>query len=246
MMMVDIIPLMPQMAFEEKGKVPFRAKHVIGSTNIPHLHTAAYMAYPIATMRRISVYIHLTVKDEYAENARLCVTQDDVIKAQQAGEFQDWWNIDIWRWYTDGGHLKHETINHFSDMSEFLKWYGKKIIEQFEDQKRVIANLKTHKDIEFCNSCFSYKHKCECEKPSEVPRDLSFTEVRNFTPEECDRYADFLTQDRFLFQDEDTFLPEPFNPEKYTPQSNTSSCGVVNRIERIDFISYCQFIIIIC
>jgi hypothetical protein len=126
-------------------------------------------------------------------------------------------------------------------MSEFLKWYGKKIIDQFEDQKRVIANLKTHKDIEFCNSCFSYKHKCECEQPSEVPRDLSFTEVRNFTLEECDRYADFLMQDRFLFQDEDTFLPEPFNPEKYVPQSNTSSCGVVNRIERIDFISYCQF-----
>ena len=66
--MLNIISYMPeQAALDGKGKTPFRAQFVTGTTNIKHLNAHVYYNSTLAIRRRFPLITTVVVKPEYAK-----------------------------------------------------------------------------------------------------------------------------------------------------------------------------------
>lgn len=157
---INTVPFVPdQAALDDKGRIPMRAKLVIGTTNTRHMHAKSYYSYPAAVHRRFPYVVEINVKDEF-------VTPDGQLDPAKVpvGQVPDCWEIIVSRVdLVEGGKRTDDVeILNTSSMAEFLKWYGHAIISFERKKKQVKSTQDFVQQDGICPSCMVFHSLCAC------------------------------------------------------------------------------------
>jgi len=164
-----------QAALQDKGRIPFRGKMCIASTNTIHLNAQFYFSCPLAVRRRLPNILEIRVKDEFKDtNGMLDYTKTGVIN----GEYPDFW---IWTLHKittiDHVSCKNEIDQVFYNIKDFLVWFNKSI-ENFDAmQLKVSESNKALDEVVLCD-CGLPTYMCECEQFSLQATDEELFETK--------------------------------------------------------------------
>jgi len=161
----DVCFVPPQADLADKGRIPVKARHVIATTNTKHLNAQAYFACPLAIQRRFPWVINLKPKPQYAkfevmlDGKKLPETPD--------GEFPNFWEIvveQVQPKINPGGQQVADLMEvaKFSDINDFLAWYGTQAKEHQELQSKSVACTKAMENINICKDCCYTTKLCKC------------------------------------------------------------------------------------
>jgi len=166
----------PQASLEDKGKTPVRAELVIATTNRADLHADQYFSCPLAIMRRFKFIVHLQVKKIYQQDP--IRTADgmkrspflDTDKIPEPDGFPDLWEIEVQRVVPDcrgekesgKDYAQLEICQKFSDINEFLRFFGEQIVQHRTDQAKAMGTDKYMADLEICKKCYYPADVCKC------------------------------------------------------------------------------------
>lgn len=162
---VNNVPYVPpQAALEDKGKTPVVAELVLATTNAADLNAQEYFHCPLAVRRRLPLVVNITPKTEYLAENKKFIDPTKLPPIENA--FPDYWEITVQKLipvdYLGRDSAKLETIAVFSDVREFLKYYGKASMEhKIIQQKSQTCDLGM-RDVGVCNLCFECKDRCSC------------------------------------------------------------------------------------
>jgi len=166
----------PQASLEDKGRTPVRAELVIATSNRADLYADQYFSCPLAILRRFPFIVHLTVKKEYLQDPiktgdGMKVTPFlDPGKIPPMDGFPDLWEIEVQRIVPDcrgegetgKDYAKFEVTHKFSDVNEFLKFYGEQILLHRTNQKRALGADQYMSELTVCRECLYVGDKCKC------------------------------------------------------------------------------------
>jgi len=152
-----------QASIEDKGKMPFRGKLMLGSTNVEHLNAFHFFSCPSALQRRYPYVVDVKVKEEY------CITDTRMLDAAKADaaddEYPNYWVLTVSkvkipeRLYE---LAEKEVILVTSDINEFLSWMSKESLNHFKNEKKMTNAFKSLHNVEICKVCYAQKKFCNC------------------------------------------------------------------------------------
>jgi len=97
--MVNVVPYVLTMAaIEDKGRVAFKSRLVIATTNTPDLNVNAYYSNGFAALRRFKIVVDIVPKAKYAKTsgeAGVLMLDDTKIPTPVPGVYPDLWDIRI-------------------------------------------------------------------------------------------------------------------------------------------------------
>lgn len=155
-----------QAALENKGKIPFRAEHIVLTSNVKHLNARAYFSYPSAVQRRFRYIITPSVRKEFA-------TPDGMLDSSKTrgDTFPDYWYFNIEEAMTqdlNSGNSKfnaqYKLLYAGMSMKQLLNWYRNNIQEYWSNQSVVDQSNTVIKTYEPCPSCKLPSGMCLCYK----------------------------------------------------------------------------------
>ncbi len=174
---VNNVPYVPpQAALEDKGKTPVVAELVLATTNAADLNALEYFHCPLAVRRRLPLVVNIVPKDEYlAQNMKFL---DPTTLPPIDGAFPDYWRITVQKLvpvvYHGRDSAKLETIGVYSDVREFLKYFGRQSVLHKEIQAKSQTCDVGMRDIGVCNLCFECKDRCQCAQGAVTGMVLSY------------------------------------------------------------------------
>lgn len=163
------VPFVPdQAALESKGRTPLKAKLVIGTTNTKHLNAHFYFSCASAAQRRFPFIITPEVKSEFRDHNGMLDTSKCV---NLDGEYPNYWNFTV----ETVKNLKACSSNlgrpaeiiplaKFTDINEFLQWFGQASLKFSENQKKVNSSIENIQKIRICRECLRNEKQCICYK----------------------------------------------------------------------------------
>jgi len=161
----------PMAALEDKGKVPFRGKLVIGSTNVKHLNAQYYYSHPTAIQRRFPFIVKPTLKQQYIDNLGR-INQAAIPEELPANSYPDLWDIDVFEVKSRSCETLGQTAEHICiasklSLKEFLKLYNRTLLRHENTQSKVEKHMKTMSEAELCD-CGLPALLCDCENQSNI------------------------------------------------------------------------------
>jgi hypothetical protein len=168
---VNNVPFIPTQAdLADKGRTPMRARLVIGSTNCEDLNAYHYYQTPLAARRRMPYIIDVQPKPEYTKDE--CMLDSSKVE-QIDGEWPDYWIFRVKRVVPgslarERQQAKTEDVGVFTDVNDFLAWYGKQSIIHENVQNTVNRCDENMSKIELCKGCLRNENVCNCNSPVEV------------------------------------------------------------------------------
>lgn len=156
------IPLVTNQAdVDAKGRIPLRCRLVTGTTNVPDLNAHAYFSCPLAIQRRLPHVVTIVPKPEYRTNDML---DSSKVPEPLDGEYPDLWEITVSKVVAaDANNAQLVEIGVYSDINEFLAWYGKDALRVDCEQKRILSNMELSRSIPVCKVCCYTKTLCKCQ-----------------------------------------------------------------------------------
>ncbi len=176
-----------QAALEDKGRTPMRAKLVIATTNTKDIKANNYFSCPLAVQRRLPYVVEVKPKQEYLLNK----TMIDGSKLPPIDDncYPDYWDFIVYKVIphelnVEGGtqYAKHQEIERFSDINEFLRWFGITSKSYLDIQYKEVSCKQKMRMTEVCSDCMYSKSLCKCAKVQAI-------EVRN--PQSSDSWTDY-------------------------------------------------------
>lgn len=170
----------PMAALEDKGKVAFKGKLVIGSTNIRNISAHHYYQYPSAVQRRFPFVIEVSLKQEYKNYTDSQVNQAAVPSNWPSG-YPDLWDIKTYKVVTkpaDQGSMLAEHVPESAgpiSLEDFLALYSKKLAAHDIAQDKAKNHMAAMQQTTFCQECKTIAHFCKCN--TEIQ---SFEYIRQF------------------------------------------------------------------
>jgi len=158
---INTVPYVPDQAdLKDKGRIPLRAKLVIGTTNTRHMHAKSYYSAPAAVHRRFPFIVEISVKKKYATKDG----QLDVAKVDK-GAVPNCWRIIVSEVkLTDGGKNTEDKVKlDTTEISKFLLWYREAILSHEKKKKEVAATQSFVEKQELCDKCNLFSSQCVCE-----------------------------------------------------------------------------------
>jgi hypothetical protein len=195
----------PQAALEEKGRTPVRAELVIATTNRADLHAAQYFSCPLAILRRFPFIVSVEVKPEYRQDpindGTGTVASTPFLDPEKIGSFEgfpDLWEIKVQKIVPDcraegepgKDYARLKTEHIFTDVNEFLRFFGERITQHKANQSRALGADKYMDELEVCTKCFYVGDKCECLKVQS--RDIEVPGERTYFASVCAIFASFF------------------------------------------------------
>ena len=163
---INNIPFIPAQAeLQDKGRTPVRCQLVLATTNTENLNAVHYFSCPLAVQRRFPYVIELQPKKEFARDDSSSMLDPKKIPSTLEGEYPDLWNIHVKKVEANfNDHNQAILIEKelFTDIYEFLKWYGNEANEHKETQDKVRHSLDIIRKTKICKVCFKPETKCEC------------------------------------------------------------------------------------
>ncbi len=155
---VNNVPYVPpQASLDDKGKTPVMARLVIATTNAKHLNAHEYFHCPIAVQRRLPLVVSVKPKEAFLHENRKFIDPSKIIC--EDGKYPDLWEIQVDKIvpqdFNGQDRAKFETVQNFSNINEFLKFYGKACLEHEANQKKAMVKDKDMKNITICPLCLS-------------------------------------------------------------------------------------------
>lgn len=154
-----------QAALEDKGRTPFKAKLVVGTTNVKNLNAYHYFSCPSAVQRRFPYIITPKVKPEY-QNSRGMLDSE---KAGMCDEvYPPLWTFSVEYVRpipvsTGKYNASMETILTDVEILDFISWLHT-AIEQFkQDQNAVSKSIERMKAVVLCTVCKMPSEYCDHE-----------------------------------------------------------------------------------
>lgn len=201
---VNNVPYVPpQAALEDKGKTPVMARLVTATSNCIDLNAREYFWCPLAVRRRLPFVVDVTPKKEYMHANQIFINPAKLQRAD--GTFPNFWDIKVYRLVpvSDGQRddAKLELEREFSEISEFLQFFGKACIEHENNQKRAMAANKDMKTVQVCKKCLAplpHAH-AHCEAVSLVNK--------HYDPAGYDDLPDLLDDDYVSDEDNEDEIP---------------------------------------
>nr|AWK77863.1 nonstructural polyprotein [Renmark bee virus 3] len=174
--MLNRIPFVTTQAeLSDKGRVPFRAKCVVATTNTPTLNAHAYFSCPLAIQRRLPWVVDCKPKDAYTKLGQML--DSTKVPDVPVGEIPDFWDFTIFQVVpvveeqssiSKRAQLVERFV--FNNVHDFLAWVSTTAIE-FENNEKCMEQTDAQvKDIEMCPLCFKAKYVCKC-VPHEMQND---------------------------------------------------------------------------
>jgi hypothetical protein len=160
---VNNVPYNPNQAeLEMKGRTPLRCKLVLATSNTEDLNAFAYFACPLAVRRRLPYVIELKPKPEYSSNGTML--DPDLVPANTE-QYPDLWLITVKKVVpADDNRARLEKIACYSDINEFLAWYGQTAKKFDQIQKRALEAVSLTKALSVCKECCYEERRCVCNK----------------------------------------------------------------------------------
>lgn len=144
-----------QAQVEDKGKIPVWIDYLLMTANSPLKNTQHYLSYPSAVMRRVNLYIHIDVKEDFKEN--------DMIKPSKIPEgFIDVWDIKVQKFFVNSkvnkdGKLKQ--VAEFSNIYDFLIFMAEDHDVHKASQTKRMDTMKKMKNMDLSLSTLKAKRK---------------------------------------------------------------------------------------
>jgi hypothetical protein len=158
---VNNVPYNPNQAeLEMKGRTPLRCKLVLATSNVEDLNAYAYFACPLAVRRRLPFVIELKPKPEYSSNG---VMLDPDLVPPNNENYPDLWVITVKRVVPadDNRAILREEAT-YTDINEFLAWYGQAAKKFDAVQKRALEAVSLTKSLRVCRECCYAQNMCKC------------------------------------------------------------------------------------
>lgn len=156
-----------QAALEDKGKTPMRAKLVIATTNTMNINAEQYFSCPLAVQRRLPFVIEVKPKQEYLLNKTMI--DGNKLPETDGENYPDYWDFFVYKVVPHELNLpgkteysKHVLIEAFTDINDFLCWFGKTSASFMNIQNKEIKCKKDIRSINVCKKCFKSTNKCDC------------------------------------------------------------------------------------
>lgn len=175
---INNVPFVPPMAdLENKGKIPFRGRLVIGTTNVKHMNAHKYFSHPSAAQRRFPFIITPKVRPEYlaAEGGRI-----DTDKLDSTSDYPDYWTFQIEKvickpvdqlFQPASFRCIHTNLN----LKEFLAWYKAELEKHENCQDKMVECTTRMQNASYCDSCSSPMSICDCELNSTPVEPIDLT-----------------------------------------------------------------------
>ncbi len=177
------VPLCPpQAALEDKGKTPVRAKLVTATSNVKGLNAASYFQCPLAVQRRLPWVVTVEPKPEYCQEGEASKMIDPSKIPALDGDWPNLWLIKVERVVPAGPAgdremAKHQEVASFSDINEFLDWFGDVITAFHDIQTRAMVADNAMSTFVLCMTCNRVKGKCKCTELQSNPIELGEFEI---------------------------------------------------------------------
>lgn len=169
---VNNVTFVPNQAdLADKGKTPCMAELVIATTNTTHLNAQYYFSCPLAIRRRLPYIIRVKPKNEYSKNSGLML--DPAQCRSVEGKYDDFWILSVSKVVprfindtNDDVGVQEERIKTFTDITDFLAWYGEQVVTHFKQQDSLVESEHKMRSVEVCGNCYYPKYRCGCEHQS--------------------------------------------------------------------------------
>lgn len=174
--LINNVPFVaPMAALEDKGKVPFRGKMVIGSTNVEHLNAFKYYSHPSAIQRRFPYIIEPQLKPEYKNDKNMLDV--DKIPAPIDGSYPDYWTFTVKRVKCRSVKVLFkpadiEIVHHRLTQPEFLEWLNQAVDKHNEVQDKVEHCNKIMEKLDLCMCCRMPDNLCKSSPTNPYPQGL--------------------------------------------------------------------------
>lgn len=159
----------------DKGAVPLMAEFVFATTNVKHLHAAAYSSEPISILRRVGFTITATVKPQYRIEGTM------QLNPHGTGGATDLWTFDVemplktstgighrvMEFKEDGKMIKAKNI----EIDQLLLMYRQYIEVYFPMQEKVIA--KANAPMTMCKHRIPEDVCRHCKKKTEAEENVT-------------------------------------------------------------------------
>ena len=160
----EMLNVVNNVPYEDKGKTPVMAKLVLATTNTPDLNAQDYFACPLAVRRRLPYVVQVVPKRKYLHTNGKFI---DPTKLEfSTGEYPDFWDITVQKLvhvdYHGRDSAKLEKVAEFSDVREFLKHFAEASLAHEKIQTKSDACDTHMRSLKVCRLCYCVGEHCNC------------------------------------------------------------------------------------
>lgn len=162
---INAVPYCPNQAhLDNKGRIPFRCKLVIATTNTEHINARFYYSNPSAVQRRFPFIIVPEVRPEYRDAKGML---DHTKVPEDPNGYPDFWTFTV---KTVRPHVdtKQSAIVEVVpgmenvELKAFLVWLNSALQDHKEKLAKVANTKKALKEVMLCMSCRMPPQLCDC------------------------------------------------------------------------------------
>jgi hypothetical protein len=159
------VPVVPhQAAIEKKGKMPLRAKLVIGTTNTKDMNAYYYYSCPSAFQRRFPFVVTVKIKDEYASDNGMI--DSSKVPLNVGDSYPDYWkfHVESVNPQSAGSRSKatYSSILSTDSIYDFIAWYKQAIENHNSNQEKTKESMQNLREVSLCDNCKLPKVGCKC------------------------------------------------------------------------------------
>jgi len=166
---VNDINFVPDQAdITDKGRIPFRCKLALATTNTKNLNAHHYFSCPSAVQRRFPYVITPSVKSQY-KNVTTGMLDPTLVPILEENSYPDLWDFTVES--VIPAPIKNGSRQNLAEfkiilkdvgMVEFMKWYVEAIRLHDANQENVNHAVEHIKRVTVCNCCYLPKANCNC------------------------------------------------------------------------------------
>lgn len=165
------VPLVTNQAeVTDKGRIPFRAKCVVATTNTPNLNAHAYFSCPLAIQRRMPWVVDCRPKPGFTKLGQML--DSEKVPHVPEGRLPDFWDFTIFQIVPvieeqSSVSKRAQLLSRFEfdNIHDFLAWVSQTAIEFENNEKKMESTDAQVKNIEICNTCYRATYVCQCSIP---------------------------------------------------------------------------------
>jgi len=177
--------IVPMAQADDKGTQCVTAKLMIATSNQYDLGVTTIFATPEAVLRRFNLFIHMTVKPQFAcrlgrldpvrvsafmQQYRIDSAQPGYVSLGFSERFPPFWNFDILEvTHYVTGNVLHRFDHQYTATIDLLEFIAANCRVHESNQDRVMASFDSLKSMKFCSICNKPDDICCCPKSPKTP-----------------------------------------------------------------------------
>lgn len=177
-----------QAELADKGRTPVRAKLVVATSNVEDMNASNNYGCPLAIQRRLPYVIEIRPKAEFARTESPSMLDPTKLRKAMPGTYDDFWVITVKKVEHAGEGIKAQRaklvpIGHYTDIHDFLAWFGKMCTDHNAQQKSLRQAHASMATIDVCKVCMRPSTVCRCINIGDIFPSVTTDDVDDDVPE---------------------------------------------------------------